>query len=94
MANRYNYGYNLVCVRGDEVSYPELQETINVLVNENRDLKGKPYLRDELLGCLALVSSELVQHLTGTDIGFSSKLQNLISNVEYVLKQLPDDIRY
>ncbi len=76
------------------MSYPELQETIDVLVRENRDLKGEPYLIDDLFGCLALVSYELVQHLTGTDIGFSSKLQSLIANVEHVLKQLPDDIKY
>ncbi len=73
------------------MSYPELQETIDVLVNENRDLKGKPYLRDELLGCLALVSSELVAYL---ESGETDKLQSLISNVQHVLRQLPDDIRY
>ena len=76
------------------MSYSELQETINVLVKENRDLRGEPYLRDELLGCLALVSSELMEYLTSTDIGFSSKLQSLIGNVQHVLKQLPSDIEY
>ncbi len=71
---RLSWGNDNAYVWGDEVSYPELQETIDVLVEENKELKGKPYLRDELLGCLALFSSELVQYLESTDVGFSSEL--------------------
>ncbi len=73
------------------MSYPELQETIDVLVKENRDLRGEPYLRDELLGCLAWAVSELIEYLEDSD-AISSHL--LIANVRHVLKQLPDDIKY
>ena len=73
------------------MSYPELQETINVLVEENRDLKGKPYLRDELLGCLAFVAKELIEYI---ESGKAGNLKVFVDNVQYVLKQLPDDIKY
>ena len=73
------------------MGYVELQETIDVLVEENRDLKGEPYLRNELLGCLAFVSSELIKYI---ESGKTEGLQFLVNNVQYVLKQLPDDIKY
>ncbi len=73
------------------MGYIELQETIDVLVRENRDLRGEPYLRDELLGCLAFVSFELIQYL---ESGKTGSLKVFVDNVEYVLKQLPDDIKY
>ncbi len=73
------------------MGYIELQETIDVLVSENRDLKGKPYLRDELLGCLAWAVSELIEYL---ESGKTEGLKFLVDNVQHVLKQLPDDIKY
>ncbi len=73
------------------MAYIELQETIDVLVKENRDLRGKPYLRDELLGCLAWAVSELIEYLKESDTISSHPL---IANVQHVLKQLPDDIKY
>ncbi len=73
------------------MSYPELQEMINVLVEENRDLRGEPYLRDELLGCLAWAVSELIECI---ESGKTEGLKFLVDNVQYVLKQLPDDIKY
>ncbi len=73
------------------MGYPELQETINVLVEENRDLKDKPYLRDDLLGCLAWAVSELIEYL---ESGKTEGLKFLVDNVQHILKQLPSDIVY
>lgn len=61
------------------------------MVEENRDLKGKPYLRDELLGCLAFVAKELIEYI---ESGKAGNLKVFVDNVQYVLKQLPDDIKY
>lgn len=70
-------------------SYPELQETISVLIDEIHDLKGRNCILVDLLTSLVRVNNELVKHIETEDI---EVVRLVAKDIKFVLKQIMKSI--